>query len=158
MSTEYRFEHSWSLPIGRTELFDVLADVAGYPSWWPQVRAVARVDDDTAHVVVRSVLPYSLDLTLVRSVEDRAAGVLEARIHGQLEGWSRWSLTSTGSSTWLLYEQEVAVRGRLMRLGSRLARPALVGNHGAMMRGGRDGLLDLARGRASAQARSSAGR
>jgi hypothetical protein len=136
----------------------VLADVAGYPSWWPQVRAVARVDEDTAHVVVRSLLPYSLDLTLVRSVEDRAAGVLEARIHGQLEGWSRWSLTSTGSSTWLLYEQEVAVRGRLMTLGSRLARPVLVGNHGAMMRGGRDGLLDLARARASAQARSNAGR
>jgi hypothetical protein len=67
-------------------------------------------------------------------------------------------MTSTGSSTWLLYEQEVAVRGRLMKLGSRLARPVLVGNHDAMMRGGRDGLLDLARGSAGAQARSSAGR
>lgn len=154
MSTRYRFEHAWSLPARRDVLFDLLADVSGYPSWWPQVRAVARLDEDTAHVVVRSVLPYSLDLTLVRAVEDADAGVLEARLHGQLEGWSRWSMSQTGSSTWLRYEQEVTGRGRLMELGSRVARPLLVANHDAMMRAGRDGLLDLVR----AQPRSRAGR
>lgn len=153
MSTRYRFEHAWSLPMGADELFDVLADVAGYPDWWPQVRAVARADDDTAHVVVRSVLPYSLDLTLVRAVEDRPAGVLEARVRGHLDGWSRWTVSEVASSTRLDYEQEVVVRGRLMRLGSRLARPLLVANHDVMMRGARRGLLARA-----GQPRSSAGR
>ncbi|HEU4513330.1 MAG TPA: SRPBCC family protein [Nocardioidaceae bacterium] len=152
MSTKYRFEHAWSLPARQDALFHLLADVAAYPTWWPQVRAVAGVDEDTAHVVVRSVLPYSLDLTLVRAVEDADAGVLEARIHGQLEGWSRWRLSGNGSSTRLLYEQEVTVQGRLMELGSRLARPLLVANHDAMMRGGRNGLL----ARVGPQARSRA--
>ena len=153
MSARYRFEHAWSLPLQRDDLFRLLADVAGYPDWWPQVRAVARVDDDTAHVVVRSVLPYSLDLTLVRAVEDPVAGVLEARLRGRLDGWSRWTMSGVGSSTWLRYEQEVTARGRLMELGSRFARSLLVANHDAMMRGAREGLL----GRGG-QPRSSAGR
>lgn len=153
MSTHYRFEHVWSLPLRRDDLFGVLADVAGYPDWWPQVRAVARVDEDTAHLVVRSVLPYALDLTLVRAVEDRAAGVLEVGVHGRLRGWARWTLAGAGTSTRLRYEQEVDARGRLMEVGSRVARPLLVANHHTMMRSARKGLLDVV-----GQARSSAGR
>lgn len=148
MSPAYRFENRWCLPADRDELFDVLADVGTYPSWWPQVRAVARLDEDTAHVVARSLLPYSLDLVLTRAVEDRAAGVLEARITGQLDGWSRWTLKSVTRGTALRYEQEVTTPGALMAAASRVARPALVANHAWMMRGGRRGLLRLGRERA----------
>jgi hypothetical protein len=141
MSERYRFRNDWSLPTPRHDLFEVLADVGGYPTWWPQVRAVARVDEETARVVARSLLPYSLDLVLTRAVEDRAAGVLEARIHGQLDGWSRWTLRSSGSTTAVCYEQEVEVRGRLLRTASSVGRHVLVANHAWMMRGGRRGLL-----------------
>jgi hypothetical protein len=147
VSTTYRFRNDWSLPSPRGELFDMLADVGGYPSWWPQVRAVRRVDDDTAHVVARSLLPYSIDLVLERAVEDRSAGVLEARIRGQLEGWSRWTLRGTGPTTAVCYEQEVEVRGRLLRAGSSVARPLLLANHAWMMRGGRRGMLRRGPGR-----------
>ncbi|HSJ22476.1 MAG TPA: SRPBCC family protein [Nocardioidaceae bacterium] len=153
MSVRYRFEHAWSLPLERGQVFDVLADVGGYPTWWPQVRAVARVDDDTAHVVARSLLPYSLDLVLTRAIEDPGAGVLEARIGGHLDGWSRWSLTAEGDLTRLRYEQEVLTAGRLMTAASSVARPALEANHTWMMRGGRRGLLRLARGRAGSRPR-----
>jgi hypothetical protein len=146
VSAEYRFESHWTLPAHRGDLFEVLADVGSYPTWWPQVRAVARVDDDTAHVVAQSLLPYSLDLLLTRAVEDRAAGVLEARIAGQLDGWSRWTLRETGEGTALRYEQEVTTPGRLMTAASALARPVLVANHTWMMRGGRRGLLRRGRG------------
>lgn len=152
--TEFRFEHAWWLPVPRSAVFDVLADVGRYPRWWPQVRAVARVDDATARVVVRSVLPYSLDLVLVRAVEDRDAGVLQAAIHGRLDGWSRWTLSGQGPATWLRYEQQVTVQGAAMWVASTVARPVLVANHEAMMHGGRRGLLDLLRG----QPCSSAGR
>ena len=144
-SGHYCFRHEWSIPLPRDELFDVLADVEHYPTWWPQVRAVLKVNEDTAHVVVRSVLPYSLDLVLVRAVEDRSAGLLEVRVHGQLEGWSRWTLRRTGSGTSLLYEQEVMVQGLMMRVASTLARPLLTANHALMMRGAREGLLSLGR-------------
>ena len=146
MSPHYRFDSRWTMPSGRDHLFEVLADVGGYPSWWPQVRAVARLDDDTAHVVARSLLPYSLDLVLTRAVEDRAAGVLEARITGQLDGWSRWTLREAGAGTALRYEQEVTTPGRLMTAASAVARPVLVANHTWMMRGGRRGLLSRGRG------------
>jgi len=141
VSFRYRFDSHWSLPAPRDEIFEVLADVGGYPSWWPQVRAVARVDDDTAHVVARSLLPYSLDMVLTRAVEDRASGVLEARIAGQLDGWSRWTLSQSGARTAMHYEQEVTTPGRAMRAASSVARPVLVANHTWMMRGGREGLL-----------------
>ena len=141
MSKRYRFRNDWSLPAPRHELFDLLADVEGYPSWWPQVRDVNRIDDDSARVVARSLLPYSLDLVLERAVEDRASGVLEARIYGQLDGWSRWTLRGAGSATAVCYEQEVEVRGRLLSAASSVGRPVLVANHAWMMRGGRRGLL-----------------
>ncbi|HEX6246897.1 MAG TPA: SRPBCC family protein [Nocardioidaceae bacterium] len=155
MTAGYRFEHAWSVPLPREELFEVLADVGGYPTWWPQVRAVARVDDDTAHVVARSVLPYTLDLVLVRAVEDPVRGVLEARLRGQLDGWSRWSLgrEDGNGSTPLRYEQEVTVHGTLLATASRVARPLLEANHTWMMRGGRQGLLrrGVARGGSTAR-------
>jgi len=141
VSPRYRFDSHWSLPASRDVVFEVLADVGGYPSWWPQVRAVARVDDETAHVVARSLLPYSLDMVLTRAVEDRASGVLEARIAGQLDGWSRWTLSHAGGRTAMHYEQEVTTPGRLMTVASAVARPVLEANHAWMMRGGREGLL-----------------
>lgn len=140
-SAAYRFDERWSVPSGRDVVFDLLADLAAYPAWWPQVRAVARVDDDTAHVVARSLLPYSLDMVLTRVVEDREAGVLEARLSGQLDGWCRWTLRDAAAHTDVEYEQEVTTPGRLMSAASAVARPVLVANHAWMMRGGRRGLL-----------------
>ena len=143
--TLYRFRNQWEVPVAPGRLFELLADVAGYPSWWPQVRAVARVDEDTALVVCRSLLPYDLELALTRRVADRRAGVLEATIGGHLEGWSRWTLRAGGTGTDLVYEQEVRTPGALLAAATRLARPVLVGNHAWMMRGGRRGMQRLAR-------------
>lgn len=149
-ATDYRFTSQWVVPASPGRTFDVLADVLGYPDWWPQVRAVARVDDSTVRVVCRSVLPYDLDLLLTRVVEDRHRGVLEASIEGPLRGWSRWTLQPAGgAATRLDYEQEVTTSGRLLGVASRVARPVLVANHAWMMRGGRRGLC---------QGRSRAGR
>jgi hypothetical protein len=154
VSASYRFDNSWSVPADRDLLYDLLADIAGYPQWWPQVRAVARVDDDSAHVVARSLLPYSLDMVLTRAVEDRRSGVLEARLSGQLDGWCRWTLREGRGLTDVVYEQEVTTPGRLMNAASAVARPALVANHAWMMRGGRRGMLEMGRD----QRRSRAGR
>lgn len=140
-ATDYRFTSRWWVPAPFTTTFDVLADVLGYPSWWPQVRGVARIDDDTVRVVCRSLMPYDLDLLLARSVEDPRRGVLEASIEGALRGWSRWTLDPVGAGTRLRYEQEATTSGRLLAVASRAAGPVLVANHAWMMRGGRRGLL-----------------
>ncbi len=136
----YRFRSVWSLPVGRDAVYDVLADVGAYPQWWPQVRTVERIDDVTAALVCRSWLPYDLRFRASAVREDREAGILEATLAGDLEGWSRWTLISHPAGTSLRYEQQVITRaGPLQRLAL-IARPALTLNHTVMMRDCRRGL------------------
>lgn len=121
-------------------MYAVLAAVDDYAVWWPQVRSVARVDDETTRVVVRSVLPYTLRLLLTREIEDGPAGLLRAGIGGDLRGWSQWVVRGDDGHTVAEFTQEVEVAGALgavARPGARLLRR----NHDAMMRGGRKGLL-----------------
>jgi len=133
------------MPLPREELLAVLADVEGYPAWWPQIRSVETVDEESARVRARSFLPYTLSLLLTRAVEDQDAGVLEARIAGDLEGWSRWRLQPGGDGCVVRYDQEVTVPGRALRAASIVGRPLLVANHAWMMRGARRGLQRLLR-------------
>jgi len=140
MASRYRFRSAWTVDMDADQLFDVLADIASYPHWWPQLRSVERVDDDTAAVVCRSALPYTLRLRARRAREDRDALVLEVRLDGDLHGWSRWTLTPRQGRTALVYEQEVVVSGRVLRWVGFLGRPVLRLNHAWMMRGGRVGL------------------
>lgn len=137
--THYRFTDEQVVQAPRAVVQETLLDLEHYPDWWPQVRAVLKVDDDNAVVVARSALPYALDLHL-RAVT-REPHLLEVAITGALEGWSRYRLHDEGpDATRLLFEQEVDVRAPLMRLGSWLARPLLVWNHARMMRGAEEGL------------------
>jgi hypothetical protein len=138
--SHYRFRERWPLAAPVDTVFDVLLDLPGYPRWWPQVRSVVQVDDDTARLVCRSALPYSIRFDALRSREDRAAGVLEAKLVGDLSGWSRWTISSTTSGTDLLYEQQVITPRELLRRLALVARPALLANHAWMMRSGRQGL------------------
>lgn len=137
--SSYRFTHEAVVAAPRERVQAVLVDLEHYPEWWPQVRAVLKVDDDNAVVVARSVLPYALELHLRAVTRDH--DLLEVGIEGALHGWSRWRLHDEGPArTRLLYEQEVTVRAPLLRLGSWLARPLLEWNHARMMRGAEEGL------------------
>jgi hypothetical protein len=143
----YKFVDAWRVGVSSPAVYDVLADLSSYPEWWPQVRSVERIDDDTARVVCRSLLPYTLRFEMFRERDDRGAGVLEARLVGDLVGWARWTVRATGQSALLLYEQEVTTPGRALRALERICRPVLELNHAWMMRAGERGL----RGRLAAQ-------
>jgi hypothetical protein len=138
--SRYRFRSAWHVDVDEPTLFDVLADIASYPQWWRQVRSVERIDDDSAYVVCRSVLPYDLRLRAARTREEREAGSLEVRLTGDLDGWSRWTLRADGTGTALVYEQEVIVHSRLLRWAGMVGRPLLRLNHAWMMHSGRVGL------------------
>lgn len=138
--SRYRFRSAWHVDMDEDALFDVLCDIGSYPQWWRQVRSVQRIDDDTASVVCRSVLPYDLRMRAARTTQDREGGVLEVRLSGDLDGWSRWTLTPRGRRTALVYEQEVVAHGRTLRWLGLVGRPLLRLNHRWMMRSGRVGL------------------
>lgn len=140
-ATTYTFRSEWTLPGRPVELYDVLEDVASYPTWWPQVRAVAAVGEEAALVACRSFLPYTLHVELRPRVRDRAGGVLEAALGGDLVGHGRWQLRADPEGrTRVRYDQTVRTSTRLLRAASRVARPALEANHAWMMRGALTGL------------------
>jgi len=135
----FAFEESWHLPARPEALRDVLVDLERYPTWWPQVVAVARIDDDRGRVLCRSTLPYTLDLVL-RAVS-RDLPTLEVAVSGHLEGAVAWTLRPEAGGTRMEMRQQVDTRGAVVSLGAALAPGLLRWNHARMMAGCRRGLL-----------------
>jgi hypothetical protein len=133
MSPAYSFHGTWVVPAPVAQVQPVLLDIEHYPEWWPQVRAVAKITDDDARVLCRSVLPYTLDLYL--HAERRDPHLLETTLTGDLEGVVRWRLADDSGGTRLDFEQDVRVTGRLLHLASYAGRPLLSWNHHRMMDG-----------------------
>ncbi|MEU2879157.1 SRPBCC family protein [Streptomyces sp. NPDC007070] len=138
--THYRFRARWTLSAPPTAVYDALERVEDYPRWWPQVREVRRADADTAALRIRSLLPYDLCFTARETRRDPAAGVLEAAMTGDLDGWARWTLTPHGADTLARYDQVVDVNKPLLRRLAVPGRPVFRLNHRLMMRAGRRGL------------------
>ncbi|MFD7611130.1 SRPBCC family protein [Streptomyces sp. NPDC059828] len=137
----YRFRSRWQLPAPPARVYDVLEQAEHYPRWWPQVREAVPLDDRSCTARFRSFLPYDLVVTVSSSRRDPEAGVLEARLEGDLVGWARWILApGVDGGTRLRYDQEVVVNRPLMRRLALIGRPAFRVNHAAMMRAGRRGL------------------
>jgi hypothetical protein len=139
----FRFSSSFNLSASRERVHDVLVDLEFYGDWWPQVRAVAKLDDDHALVVCRSALPYDLELEL--TAVSRATDLLEVEIDGPIRGWARYHLDEQPEEngpgvTSLRFEQEVYAEARTMVLASYVVKPLLVWNHRRMMTGAVQGL------------------
>lgn len=138
--SHYSFKSVWSVAADLDDLFEVLSDIGDYPAWWPEVKNVVRIGERRVSARIRSFLPYDLDLEMEQVVEDRAARVLEVLMTGDLEGFSRWTLSRFGCSTRLLFEEEVEATKMLLVRFAPVARPAFKLNHSFMMRHGEAGL------------------
>lgn len=138
MPPAFAFHDAWTVASPPDRVHDVLADLEHYPDWWPQVVAVAKIDDDTARVLCRSSLPFTLDLVL--GVVHREPLLLETTIGGDLEGEVRWRLKPEAGGTRVTLDQQVVVARRLLALASYVARPALRWNHARMVAACRSGL------------------
>ena len=126
----FTFSASWQVPAPAERIRDLVLDLERYPEWWPEVRAVASLGPDTARVLCRSALPYTLDLVL--EAVSRDLPTLEVALGGDLDGWVRWTLTPEDGGTRMEFEQEVEVSGLLVP-ASYAARPLLAWNHHRMM-------------------------
>jgi len=143
----YSFRSSWVVPADPDAVYRALREVSDYPQWWPQVRDAVRVDDGIFDMVVRSALPYDLRFRSTRSREDPETRVLEAGMTGDLDGFSRWTVTATADGATAVFEEEVVARKLLLRRLALVARPGFVANHAVMMRAGRVGLRAYVAGR-----------
>ncbi len=143
MTQPFQFRDVWVLDAPPGTVFDLLADVDGYPRWWPQIRSVRRIDDESGELVCRSVLPYDLHLTVRRDVQDRGSGLLRVLLDGDLVGRSGWLVDpapgSGAHSCRAEFTQQVTAPG-VPGGGATILRPVLDWNHAVMMRAGVRGL------------------
>jgi polyketide cyclase/dehydrase/lipid transport protein len=137
---EYRFRTVWALEVAKAKLFDAVVDLASYPRWWPDVRSVSQVDDDTAEFTCRALLPYALTFRLHREEQDADAGRLRVNMTGDLEGYVQGIVAAGPSLAQLEISQEVVVNKKLLRRLAPVARPLFRANHAAMMWRGHRGL------------------
>ena len=140
---DYRFRDTWFLPAPGHAVFDAVADLEHYPRWWPDVRSVRRIDEDTAELVCRASLPYRLVVRMHRAEQDEAAGRLRVHLGGDLEGSLAARVLDRPGGTALDITQEVVATKPLLRAFAPVARPLFRLNHALMMRRGRLGLLAL---------------
>ncbi|PZT69944.1 polyketide cyclase [Streptomyces sp. SW4] len=150
----YRFLSLWPLPAPAPAVYRALERVEDYPHWWPQVREVTRLGESGGIIRIRSLLPYDLTQTMRETRRDPDAGVLEAALSGDIEGWARWTVVPHAAGALARYEQEVDVRRPLLRRLALPGRPFFRANHALMMRAGRRGLAAhlAAAGRARGEA------
>jgi hypothetical protein len=137
MTEHYVFHSEWHLAAAPDAVYSTLSDLAGYPQWWSQVRAVRQLNDAAGEVRCRSLLPYDLVFVVTRDIEDPVGRVLQASQIGDLEGTSRWVVRPDGTA---VFDEDVVVRKPLVRAAGRIARPVLRYNHAVMMRDGERGL------------------
>lgn len=138
--THYIFRSVWTIEATLADLYAVLADVRTYPAWWPEIRMVKELTHGRFEMVARSLLPYDLRFVSEEGIQGRRPGVIEARLSGDLEGFARWSIETTGMGCRLVYDQEVDTRKALLNALAPVARPGFRINHSLMMRHGQTGL------------------
>ena len=138
----YEFRNRWAVDAAPDSAYLVLAALDRYPRWWPEVREVTKVSDQAYQVRACSLLPYDLIFVTHQGTRDPVNRVLEARLTGDLEGVSRWTITpaANGAGADLRFEEDVVANKALLRRLAPIARPAFRANHALMMRHGERGL------------------
>jgi uncharacterized protein YndB with AHSA1/START domain len=144
MPRSYLFDDTWSVAAPYERVFDLLENLESYPTWWPDVEAVTRVDQDTGLVTIRSVLPYRLRFTVTRKQVDRQLGTIGATMQGDLHGWTRWLLRPHRGGTAVRLQEEASIGRPLLSALEPVLAPAYVVNHALMVRRGRVGLREAA--------------
>ncbi len=136
----YSFRSTWTIPASRERAFDVLADLAQYPAWWPEFKSAQQTGDGEGVFSLRSVLPITLHFTLARDVEDRTRGQLRALAGGDIDGTVEWRIAETANGTEAHFAQDVILKHAAAAKIDWAIRPMLEWNHRAAMRSGAAGI------------------
>jgi hypothetical protein len=155
-STDYAFLTHWTFgDTSREEVFDILANPADLPRWWPSVYLrVDIVSPGDEHGLGMRValhtkgwLPYTLRWQF-RVVDVRRPERIAIEATGDLTGSGVWSLMQHGGVVRVAYDWRIAAEKPLLRAFSWLLKPVFAANHRwAMARGEESLRRELARRR-----------
>lgn len=143
---DYRFESVWVIHAPVTAVFDVLSDYQRYPSWWPDVRQVTKLNAGPTtgaglevRYVVASPLGYSLGFDVILEHLARPS-LISTRARGDLVGTGVWNLSDAGGVTTARYSWHVVTTKRWMNVLAPVARPVFSWAHSRVMVRGARGL------------------
>lgn len=155
----YRFHTRWRVEATPEQVFDVLADTADLPRWWPAVwLKVEKLKGGDAEpdgvgsayrMTSKGYLPYVLTWTST-SVEKARPRRLRLRASGDFEGEGCWTFAADGPYVNADYDWVVAAEKPLLKYFSRALRPLFAANHNWAMRRGEESLKLELRRRAAA--------
>ncbi len=154
----FHLRSAWRLTADLAEVDAVLADVEGFPRWWPEVYLGVEVLEPggpdgigrRVRVLTRGILPYRLRWTGTLVEADRPHGFAIAAT-GDLVGRGVWRLSQEGSVTTARYDWRVSAEKPLLRRLSPLLAPLFAWNHRWAMARGEAGIRrEIARRRSAA--------
>ncbi len=140
----YYFADRWYVDAPIEEVWPVIRDLAAYPQWWSEFVEAQKLNDidgvgGIIRVHAKAALPYHMYFE-VEAVREEPPRVAESRVRGDLNGEMRWTLSSEGSGTRLVFEETVVTGKALLNVLAPLFKPLFAWNHRAMMRSGQQGL------------------
>ena len=147
----YHFVSRWTVDAPLDAVYAAIYEVVRYPAWWPEVKEARKLDEDHLWMRTRSVLPYDLAFDLERTTADRHAGILEARLTGDLEGVIRWTIEPADDGCLITFDEDVVTNKALLNRLAPIVRPAYAANHTLMMAHGQAGLRTFLAGYALAR-------
>lgn len=163
-ANDYHLVSTWRVPGTAGEVFEIIADDALLPSWWPaaflDVLVLDRGKEDGTGGIVRmrtkGYLPYVLNWHLRVNEIDRPNS-LAFEVWGDFEGTGRWTLVQNDAWCDITFDWQITLKKGFVSHLSALGRPLFISNHRwAMARGEESLRLELARRRAADEtARSS---
>jgi hypothetical protein len=151
---EYRFLDRWHVPAPIDEVYDILGDVKGYPSWWHEAFPEAEGDDGPPRpgrrvsVLSRGYLPYKLRWTLT-CVEAEPPTRIASTLEGDFEGSGTWLLEEATDGTNAVLDWRPRVAKPFVRTFTPILRPLFRSNHNWAMKRGQEGILELLASRSS---------
>jgi hypothetical protein len=120
-----RSERRHAFSVSPAELWDAMARVDSYKSWWPWLRhfdAVALGTGEVWTAVVQPPLPYRLRFD-VHLDEVRPPCRARARVTGDLEGAAHLEIAPTAAGSELLIASDLAPTNTVLRQVARFAPP-----------------------------------
>ncbi len=127
----YRREYAFALT--PDELWDAIAHVDEFESWWPWLEEF-RLEGDTLaegsvlHGVIAPPLPYRMRVRVELTRCERPVAI-DADVHGDLEGRASLEMGPLDGGTRVGVAWTVEMMQRPMRLASRLGHPLLQWGH-----------------------------
>jgi carbon monoxide dehydrogenase subunit G len=146
--SRYEFVTRWDVPAPLDVVWQLLMAPEDWPTWWPGVERVERLQpgtephgiDAVRRYTWKSRLPYRLTFVM-RTTRVEPMSLIAGEATGDLAGTGVWQLSHAAGVTHVRYDWHVVATKPWMQWLAPLARPVFAWNHDVVMAWGHAGLL-----------------